>query len=221
MNSTETEEELTEEQKAHIAVLRRQFFRKVSIFSVFGTIALLIILRFTVYNHKTAGDYEQYVTYKDKFMRFNAAKALGDYKNDPKAVTLLLQLLNDEAREVRWHAAASLSKIKAPQATPKLIKALENEKDTSAKSIYIYALGQIKDPRAFYPLEQLLNTSDSYKNMSANEVRAIKLSTIQAMASFNNVQSIEVLKKFEKNPNISPELKEFSIKMRTNKGQVD
>lgn len=220
MNSTDSEE-LTEEQKAHIAVLRRQFFRRVAVFSVFGTIALLIILRFTVYNHKTVADYEQYVNDKDKFMRFNAAKALGDFKNDPKAVTLLLQMLNDPAREVRWHAAASLSKLKDPKSTPKLLKALEIEKDTSAKSIEIYALGQLKDPRAFSPLTQLLNSPDPDKNMTANEVRAIKLSTIQALASINNSDAIKVLKDFEKKQNTNSELKEFSIRMRSNKGQVE
>jgi hypothetical protein len=218
MNATETEE-LTEEQKAHIAVLRRKFFRFVSIFSVFGTIILLIILRFTVYNHKTSSDYEQYVNDKDKFMRFNAAKALGNFKNDPRAVRLLIQMLDDNAREVRWHAAASLSKIKDPFSTPKLIKALEKETDVSAKSIDIYTLGQLKDKRALPLLESLLNSP--YKNMTPNEIRAVKLSTIQALAYFDSAETIKFLKDFEKNPGTSAELKEFSIKMRINKGQVD
>jgi HEAT repeat protein len=221
MNSTETEEEeLTEEQKAHIAVLRSQFFRKVSYFSVFGTIILLIILRFTVYNYKTVADYEEYVDHKDKFIRFNTAKALGDFKDDPRAVRLLTQMLKDDAREVRWHAAASLSKIKNANSTPGLIKALELEKDTSAKSIDIYALGQIKDQKAVPVLEQLLNTAGS-KEMSANEDRAIKLSTIQALAYFGSDATIKILKDFEKNASTSAELKEFSIKMRTNKGEVN
>ncbi len=219
MKAVELEEELTEEQKAHIAVLRRKFFRGVTVFSIFFTLILLIILRFTVYNHKTVADYEQYVSHKDKFMRFNAAKALGSFDNDPAATRVLIKMLDDEAREVRWHAAASLSKLKDPAAVDKLIKILEKEDDPSAKSIYIYTLGQIRDDKAIPVLDNLLNSSQ--KNMTVNDNKVLKLSIIQALASYNNQKTTEILKSFEKKTGITSELKEFSLKMRALKGNIE
>lgn len=213
------EEELTEEQKAHIAVLRRKFFRAVSILSVIGTVILLIVLRFTVYNYKSVNDYASYIDHKDKFMRFNAAKGLGNFQNDPKATELLIKMLGDEAREVRWHAAASLSKIKDPRAVSSLIQALNSEKDISAKSIYIYTLGQIKDKRAIPVLQLQLAQND--KNIQENDKKIIQLSTIQALASFDNNETDNILKEFEKNSKTSSELKGFSIKMRASKGVPD
>lgn len=213
------EEELTEEQKAHIAVLRRKFFRAVSIFSVIGTVILLIVLRFTVYNYKSVDDYAIYVDHKDKFMRFNAAKGLGNFNKDPKATELLVKMLGDKAREVRWHAAASLSKIKDPKSVSSLIQALNNEKDISAKSIYIYTLGQIKDKRAIPVLENHLNLKN--KNVQESEKKIIQFSTIQALASYDNPEAENILKEFEKNKDIPAELKGFSIKMRASKGVPD
>lgn len=212
------EEELTEEQKAHIAVLRRKFFRAVSILSVIGTVILLIVLRFTVYNYKSVDDYAVYIDHKDKFMRFNAAKGLGGFKDDPRAAEYLMKMLGDEAREVRWHAAASLSKIKDKRAVTSLIQALKNEKDTSAKSIYIYTLGQIKDKKAVPILTELLKSDDK---SDPNEKKVIQFSVIQALASYGDSETENILKEFEKNKNTSSDLKEFSIKMRASKGVPD
>lgn len=219
MSDTQLEEELTEEQKAHIAVLRRKFFRFVSILSVFGTVILLIVLRFTTFNYKNVDDYAQYVDHKDKFMRFNAAKALGNFKGDPKATKILITMLGDPAREVRWHAAASLSKLKDPKSVTSLIQAMNNEKDASARSIDIYALGQIGDSRAIKPMEELLYKKD--KNSDEKDIRITQLSVIQALASYKQTQTDQILKDFESDKNTPPELKDASIKMRTSKGAVD
>lgn len=213
------EEELTEEQKAHITVLRRKFFRAVSILSVIGTIILLIVLRFTVYNFNSVDDYATYIDHKDKFMRFNAAKGLAKFKDDPRAAEILIKMLGDQAKEVRWHAAASLSKIKDPRTVSSLIQALTNEKDVSAKSIYIYTLGQIKDQRAIPILENNLNPKDN--KVDKNEAKTLQFSSIQALASLDTPETIQMLKDFEKNTNTSPDLKEFSIKMRASKGVPD
>lgn len=214
MPEVQQEEEITEEQKAHIAVLRRKFFTFVSVLSVIGTIILLIVLRFTVYNYKSVDDYAIYVDHKDKFMRFNAAKGLGEFKNDPKATDVLIKMLGDEAREVRWHAAASLSKIKDPKSVSSLIGAISREKDISARSIYIYTLGQIKDKKALTILKSELNNNLS----NSDEKKVIQFSAIQALASYDNQESQNILKEFEENQNTPRELKEFSIKMRVSKG---
>jgi len=203
------EEELTEEQKIHIAELRRKFFRFVSIFSVFFTIILLVILRFTVYNYKSPKDYQEYINHKDKFMRFNAAKALGKFTNDNEALTILHTMLKDSEREVRWHAAASLSKIKNKLSSEHLLNAYKKENDLSAKSIYIYALGQIKDDKNISFLENILNNENENPN--------IKASSIQALASYNNNKANNILKSFE-NKTKDKELKKISIEMRLNKG---
>ncbi len=208
------QEELTEEQKAHIAVLRRKFFSFVSIFSVIGTIILLIVLRFTVYNYNSVDDYAIYIDHKDKFMRFNAAKGLGNFKGNPKATELLIKMLSDPAREVRWHAAASLSKLKDPRSVSSLIHSIYSEKDISAKSIYIYTLGQIKDNKALPVLKSSLNQTLG----KPEEKKVIQFSVIQALASYDNNQANQILKDFEENQNTPRELKEFSIKMRVSKG---
>ena len=218
MADTELEEELTEEQKAHIAVLRRKFFRAVSILSVFGTVILLIVLRFTTYNFKSVDDYAQYVDHKDKFMRFNAAKALGTFKNDPKATTVLIKLLGDQAREVRWHAAASLSKLKDPKSVPSLIQAAKNEKDASARSIDIYALGQLADDRAIDELENILTEPD--KKSDPKDLRITQLSVIQALASYKKDKTDNILKTFEQSKSTEKDLKDFSEKMRQSKGDT-
>ncbi|GIW21295.1 MAG: hypothetical protein KatS3mg068_0302 [Candidatus Sericytochromatia bacterium] len=205
------EEELTEEQKIHIAQLRRKFFRFVSIFSVFFTIVLLIVLRFTVYNYKSAQDYKKYINHKDKFMRFNAAKALGKFKDDPESLIILHTMLRDSEKEVRWHAAASLSKIKSKLSSQHLLNAYNKEEDLSAKSIYIYALGQIKDEKNIIFLEKILNDE--------KENPLLRASSIQALASYDSNITNSILKSFEnKTKNI--DLKRISIEMRLNKGLV-
>lgn len=212
----EITEELTEEQKAHIAVLRRKFFRAVSVFSIFGTIIFLIIMRFTVYNYKNANDYAEYVNHKDKFMRFNAAKALGSYKNDPNATKILIQMLDDPAREVRWHSAASLSKLKDPLSVPKLIQTLNKETDNSAKSIYVYTLGQIRDKNAIEPLKETLN---KHLKLKTHEANIVKFSLIQALASFDDKEVNSYLSEIKNNNETSNEVKQVIDKMLASKGQ--
>lgn len=203
------QEELTEEQKAHIAELRRKFFRFVSVFSIFFTIILLIILRFTVYNYKEAKDYQEYINHKDKFMRFNAAKALGKFKDDPNSLIILHTMLKDNEREVRWHSAASLSKIKSKLSSEHLINAYNKEKDLSAKSIYLYALGQIGDDKNIPFLENILNNN--------KENPSIRVASIQSLASYDKEETNNILKNFE-NKIQDKELKKISIDMRLNKG---
>jgi HEAT repeat protein len=212
--SQETEE-LTEEQKAHIAVLRSKFFRAVSIISIVGVIIFMVIMRFTVYNFKSVKDYESYITHKDKFMRFNAAKALGNFEHNPEATKALLQLLDDPAREVRWHAAASLSKLKDPNAVSKLLEVLQKEKDIQAMSIYIYTLGQIKDDSS---IDILKNLFDKYSKASISEHKIIKYSIIQALASINSDKSNGVLLTWNKSKNTDEETKKVIAKMIETKG---
>lgn len=208
-------EELTEEQKAHIAVLRSKFFRAVSVISIVGVIIFMVVMRFTVYNFKSVKDYESYITHKDKFMRFNAAKALGNFKDDPEAVKVLIQMLDDPAREVRWHVAASLSKLKDHKAVPKLLKVLEKEKDIQAMSIYIYTLGQIKDDSCIDTLKDLF---EKYSKTSTSEHKIVKYSVIQALSSIDSKKSNELLLSWKSLKETDLETKNVIDKMIQTKG---
>lgn len=213
--------QLTPEQREHVAVLRRKFFRAVSVFSIVGVIVFMVVMRFTMYNYSSVEDYEQYITHKDKFMRFNAAKALGQFKGNPKAVVLLTQLLNDPAREVKWHAAASLSKLKDPKAIPALSRLVHKEKDVSAKSIIIYALGQIQNEDAIDPLYEELTNSLKQKNLEKiKDERVIQFSIVQALAYIDKEKSKTVLLELKNRTDIDKELRDFTQQMISSKGQV-
>lgn len=175
----------------------------------------MIVMRFTVYNFKSVKDYESYITHKDKFMRFNAAKALGNFENNPEATNALLKLLDDPAREVRWHASASLSKLKDNNAVPKLIKVLEKEKDIQAMSIYIYTLGQIKDDSC---IDTLKNIFAKYSKASISEHKIVKYSIIQALASIDSKKSNSLLLDWGKSKNNDDETKKVIAKMLETKG---
>lgn len=214
--------QLTPEQREHVAVLRSKFFRAVSVFSIVGVIVFMLVMRFTMYNYSTVEDYEQYITHKDKFMRFNAAKALGQFKGNSKAVVLLCQLLNDPAREVKWHAAASLAKLKDPKAIPALVMLSHKEKDVSARSIIIYALGQIQNEAAIDPLYEELETSLKIKTPEKiKDERITQFSIVQALASIDKEKSKKLLTNLENRTDIDKELKDYTHQMILSKGQVE
>jgi len=205
---------LTPEQQAHVAQLRSKFFRWVSIISVIGTILLLIILRFTVYNYKNVEDYEQYVTHKDSFMRFNAAKALGQFENNPKAIVLLSQMLNDSSVQVKWHAGLSLAKLKNPKSIQPLLRFIEKEKDISSKSIGIYALGQTKSETILDPLKKEFEKSLLIKDVKKiKDERINQFSIIQSFAYVNTKKSNDFLEEVKNRNGLDKELKDFTSKM--------
>ncbi|MFN8674213.1 MAG: HEAT repeat domain-containing protein [Candidatus Sericytochromatia bacterium] len=205
---------LTPEQQEHVAQLRRKFFRWVSIISVIGTILFMFVLRYTVYNYKSPDDYAQYITHKDKFMRFNAAKALGQFENDNKAVILLTQMLNDTSKEVKWHACASLARLRSNKAIPALKHFVEREKDVSAKSVGIYALGQIKDNNITpFLLEEFEKSIIKKDEKTIKDERIIQFSIIQSLAFINSSESIKGLEEIKNRENIDKEAKDFISNM--------
>lgn len=130
----------------------------------------------------TALDYK-----KDKFIRINAAKALGG-KKDPKAVEPLIGALKDSDKEVRISVIGALKDIKGArsiealigafkdadkdirssatwalinkndtESVEPLIAALKDKPDSEACDSAIFVLGAIKDARAVEPLVAALN----------------------------------------------------------------
>lgn len=88
--------------------------------------------------------------YKDEFVRWEAAGALGEI-GDKRAVEPLIQALKDKDEHVRDEAASALGEIGDARAVEPLIEALKDIGVEAAE-----ALGEIKDARAVEPLIQAL-----------------------------------------------------------------
>lgn len=88
-------------------------------------------------------------------MRRLAAWTLGEL-GDPQAIPILLAALNNPKEDsgVRWRAARSLGLLRAAEAVPSLLKAME-EQDVALSAWAIYALSQIGTPEAKQRLAQL------------------------------------------------------------------
>jgi vesicle coat complex subunit len=95
---------------------------------------------------------------EDGDVRRAAAGALGELK-DPRAVEPLISALKDENVSVREAAAASLEEInpkwreteEAKRKVPEFISALKDE-NSVVRMVAVWALGELKDPRAVEPL---------------------------------------------------------------------
>lgn len=87
---------------------------------------------------------------EDKFMRGNAAEALGKI-GDGSAVEPLITALGDEYAPMRWYAAEALGRIGDERAVEPLIIALGDEHKV-VRSWTATALGKISDGRAVEPL---------------------------------------------------------------------
>lgn len=94
---------------------------------------------------------------KDRFIRINAARALGE-KKDPKAVEPLIAALQDSDEDVRSKSAWALGKIGDARAVDPLISRL-TDYSYNVRVSAIYALGEIGDAKAVDPLISRLNDS--------------------------------------------------------------
>ena len=90
---------------------------------------------------------------KDRSVRENAAKALGEIK-DARAVEPLIIALKDNSPGVRHKAAEALGKIGDTRATNALMYASENDNDTGVRYIAAKALGKIKGLHPDKPLNK-------------------------------------------------------------------
>jgi HEAT repeat protein len=90
---------------------------------------------------------------RDARARFVLLGALGRIKS-PAISELLIAALDDAQVEVRLEAARVLGARKDPRAVPRLIQAVAEGGPYQA--FYIQMLGEIGDPRAFEPLQDLL-----------------------------------------------------------------
>jgi len=98
--------------------------------------------------------------HQDLDVKYGAAEALGEMRDNRAVEPLVTALKNDEFSGVRWKAAEALSKIGAP-AVAALIGALRHDDDDVRWKAAI-ALGEIGDPRAIEPLILLLCDEDRF-----------------------------------------------------------
>ena len=102
------------------------------------------------------------LTNKDVWIRYAAARALGEIK-DPRAVGPLIAALKDKEWLMRQYAADALGQIGDARAVDPLITVLKSADDISFGSVHeaaVEALGVLKDPRAVDPLITVLKSAD-------------------------------------------------------------
>jgi HEAT repeat protein len=119
---------------------------------------------------------------EDSWIRFNAAKALGEIR-DVRAVEPLIGALTDNEVYVRSRAAGALGEMKDTRAVEPLIAALKT-KYTSVRERAADALGKIKDPRAVKLLIAALKDGDHNVRCKADEALAkfeLSTSTIKSL----------------------------------------
>ncbi len=90
---------------------------------------------------------------KDPLTLKSAARSLGEIK-DARAIPALLKIMADPDKQNRECAAAALARIGAPSVEPLL--GLLGAADLNTRENAIWALGEIKDPKAIAPLGNLL-----------------------------------------------------------------
>jgi len=103
-----------------------------------------------------------------------------------KAVPALLELMNDEDRDIRLQACASLGRIGDTRAVEPLIAKLNaklNDREYYERHAAVIALGDIGDERAVEPLIKILNVEDADSRDAA-----------EALAKIGDKRAIEALK---------------------------
>jgi len=101
-----------------------------------------------------AGRYLRDIKSSNVLVRKNAIYYLGE-KRVKEAVPLLIDLLDaDQPKSVKLNAVSALGKIQESSSVDVLIQLLD-EKDDELREEAIWALGQIKDPKAIMPLSRL------------------------------------------------------------------
>jgi HEAT repeat protein len=122
---------------------------------------------------------EAYKT-RDAILRFAALGILA--RSDASAVPeLLIAALDDPALPVRMEAARLLAQRKERKAVERLIAALD--KPDLCLWLYVWALGEIGDPRALEPLAVLLDSRDFHVQSAA----------VKALRTIDNARAVDLL----------------------------
>jgi len=117
-----------------------------------------------------------------KYLRWKAAKALGEMLNED-AVPDLLKALNDSDRYVRLHVIQALGKIGDKRAVEPLLEVIEQSDDEGAIELAIQALGQIGSQSALPALMDALN----------DKSKLIRLSAIKALGNMRDERAVSKL----------------------------
>jgi HEAT repeat protein len=94
---------------------------------------------------------------------------------------LLIAAIDDPALPVRMEAARLLAQRKERRAVERLIAALEQP--DLCVWLYAWALGEIGDPRAFEPIEALLESSDFH----------VRSAAVKALRTIDNARAVDLL----------------------------
>lgn len=105
-------------------------------------------------------------------LKWNAALALGNFKNSSRVVEALINALNDRTLYIREAAIQSLGEIGDKRAVPYLISALK-DKSFAIKISAINALQKIGDPEAKPFLKRILE-SDTDEHIKEEAEKALK-----------------------------------------------
>ncbi len=140
---------------------------------------------------KDKGSVDQILTYlngSDEDLRKMAVYVLGVLE-DPKAVGPIKPLLSDNARDVRWNAALSLTKLGDDEGAPILMKMLDREglaeeqlSEEKIEEIMVNAvrgLALLNKPEALTLLADLSNTDKSLKVRQA-AIEALEFKKVRA-----------------------------------------
>jgi HEAT repeat protein len=123
----------------------------------------------------------------DAILRFGA---LGVLARSSSAATaeLLIAALDDPALPVRMEATRLLAQRKERKAVERLIAALG--KPDLCVWLYVWALGEIGDARAFEPLEAMLDSRDFHVQSAA----------VKALRMIDNARAVDVLYQWLEDP---------------------
>ena len=104
--------------------------------------------------------------YMDIIDTIDALLEIIDKMDDPGAVRILAEALNDDSTVIRMHAAHALEKIGDPSSADAIIEAASDVEDM-ARSAYMDALGVFKDDRIPQILVSALDDTRYYVKCSA------------------------------------------------------
>ncbi len=104
------------------------------------------------------------LTDKDLFKRAEAAKILGNLRNDVATMPLVVSLLHDPIFYVRECSAQALGMIGSERATVYLIKAISKDESRAVINHSINSLGFIRDSRALDTLIYILTGNEGEKS---------------------------------------------------------
>jgi HEAT repeat protein len=115
---------------------------------------------------------DPFFTYDCPALKWNAALALGNFKNYSKVVDVLIDALTDKTLYVREAAIQSLGEIGNRKAVPYLISAL-NAKSFAIRISAIMALGKIGDGAAIPFVKRVLD-NDTDPHIRDEAVKALR-----------------------------------------------